>query len=57
MDGKSSTEVPVDIKTLMAGNLAINVHKSAEEAKVYVACGDIKSGGAAKKASGKKSEK
>ena len=42
---------------LMAGNLAINVHKSAEEAKVYVACGDIKGGGAAKKASSKKSEK
>ena len=57
VDGKSSTEVPVDIKTLMAGNLAINVHKSAEEVKVYVACGDIKGGGAAKKASSKKSEK
>ena len=57
-DGKSTTEVPADIKTLTAGNLAINVHKSAEEAKVYVACGNIgKGGGSAKKQSGKKPEK
>ena len=53
-DGKSTTEVPADIKTLTAGKLAINVHKSAEEAKVYVACGDIGKGGSAKKASSKK---
>ena len=57
VEGKSSTEVPADIKTLTAGKLAINVHKSAEEAKVYVACGDIKTAGAAKKASAKKAEK
>jgi hypothetical protein len=55
-DGKSSTEVPVDIKTLTAGKLAINVHKSAQEAKVYVACGNIPGGGAAKKPA-KKMEK
>jgi hypothetical protein len=54
VDGKSTTEVPADIKTLTAGKLAINVHKSAEEAKVYVACGNIgKGGGSAKKQSGK----
>jgi hypothetical protein len=57
MDGKSTSEVPADIKTLMAGNLAINVHKSADEAKVYVACGNIGKGGAAKKESSKKAEK
>ena len=54
VDGKSSSEVAADIKTLTAGNLAINVHKSAEEAKVYVACGNIGKGGVAKKASSKK---
>ena len=55
MDGKSTTEVSADIKTLMAGNLAINVHKSADEAKVYVACGNISKGGEGKKS--KKMEK
>ena len=57
VDGKSTTEVPADIKTLRGGNLAINVHKSAEEAKVYVACGDIKKAGGEKKSSTKKAEK
>lgn len=57
VDGKSSTEVGASMDTLMAGNLAINVHKSAEEVKTYVACGDIKKGGSAKKASSKKMEK
>ena len=55
VDGKSTTEVAADIKTLTAGGLAINVHKSKEEIKVYVACGDI--GGAPKKAAAKKAEK
>jgi hypothetical protein len=53
VDGKATSEVPVSMDTLLAGNLAINVHKSAEEAKTYVACGDIKKGGAAKKSGGK----
>jgi hypothetical protein len=57
VDGKSTTEVPADIKTLRGGNLAINVHKSGEEAKVYVACGDIKKAGGEKKSSTKKAEK
>ena len=55
VDGKSTTVVPQGIDAVRG--MAINVHKSAEEAKVYVACGDIKGGGAAKKASSKKSEK
>src|SRR5262245_52062788 len=41
-DGKSSTTVPVSLETLTKGELAINVHKSAEDLKTYVACGDIK---------------
>ena len=54
VDGKSTSEVSADIKTLTAGKLAVNVHKSAAEVKTYVACGDIKGAGAAKKASAKK---
>ena len=55
-DGKSSSEVPADIKALTAGKLAINVHKSKEDIKTYVACGNIGKGGGAKKASDKQSE-
>jgi|GEM_PF-1909378 len=41
--GKSSTMLAVSTKELLAGlPLAINVHKSNEEASVYVACGDVK---------------
>ena len=57
VDGKSTTEVPVSISELQKGNLAINVHKSAEDVKTYVACGDIKGGGSAEKKSTKKMEK
>ena len=57
VDGKSTTEVPVSISELQKGNLAINVHKSADEVKVYVACGDIKGAGGAKKSAAKKADK
>ena len=40
-DGKSTTEVNVAIEDLVGQGFAINVHKSADEAQVYVACGDI----------------
>ena len=40
-NGVSDTTVDVTMDTLMAGQYAINVHKSAAEASVYVACGDI----------------
>jgi len=43
-NGKSSTTVPVKMDELMGGNLAINVHKSAQDLKTYVACGDIRKG-------------
>lgn len=43
-NGKSSTTVPVKLDELMGGNLAINVHKSADDLKTYVACGDIRKG-------------
>jgi hypothetical protein len=42
VDGKSSTLIDASLDSLTSGKHAINVHKSAEELKVYVACGDIK---------------
>jgi len=42
VNGKSSTVVPMGISELTGGNLAINVHKSADDLKTYVSCGDIK---------------
>ena len=47
-NGKSTTTVPVKLEELTGGNLAINVHKSAQDLKTYVACGDIRSGPAKK---------
>ena len=42
VDGKSTTTIPVKLADLQGGNMAINVHKSAEDVKTYVSCGDIK---------------
>jgi hypothetical protein len=41
VDGKSTTEVNVGVEDLVDKGFAVNVHKSADEAQVYVACGDI----------------
>ena len=41
VDGKSTTEVNVAIEDLVDKGFAVNVHNSADEAQVYVACGDI----------------
>lgn len=42
VDGKSETTLEVNLDQLKEETpLAINVHKSASEAKVYVACGDL----------------
>ena len=41
VNGKSVTEIEADFDTLTATPFAINVHKSAAEASVYVSCGDI----------------
>ena len=41
VDGASTTEVSVAIEDLVGQGFAVNVHKSGEEAQVYVACGDI----------------
>jgi Cu/Zn superoxide dismutase len=47
VDGKSSTVVPQGIDSVRG--MAINVHKSADDLKTYVSCGDIGKGGASKK--------
>jgi Cu/Zn superoxide dismutase len=47
VDGKSTTVVPVGLDAVRG--MAINVHKSTDDIKTYVACGDIGKGGAAKK--------
>lgn len=40
-NGKSETTVNVALADLTAKPYAINVHKSAQEASIYVACGNI----------------
>jgi hypothetical protein len=41
-DGRSETVVDVPLSELLAGQFAINVHKSQEEISTYVACGEIR---------------
>jgi hypothetical protein len=42
VNGKSSSEVPVKMDELLGGGMAVNVHKSGDDIKTYVACGDLK---------------
>lgn len=39
--GRSTTIVPVSLDTILKDRTAINIHKSAAEAQVYVSCGNI----------------
>lgn len=39
--GDSRTEVDVSLDDLTSGEYAVNVHKSAEEIDVYIACGNV----------------
>jgi hypothetical protein len=41
VNGKSTTVLDMPMKQVMAGG-AVNVHKSAQDVKTYVACGDLK---------------
>jgi hypothetical protein len=41
-DGKSTTMLDMPMKKVLSGGGAINVHKSTEDLKTYVACGDLK---------------
>jgi hypothetical protein len=40
-NGQSETTVPAALADLQGGKYAINIHKSAAEAAIYVACGEI----------------
>ncbi|MBD5633379.1 MAG: hypothetical protein IAI49_02770 [Candidatus Eremiobacteraeota bacterium] len=40
-DGKSTSTIGAPIATLVGGGFAVNVHKSADDLKDYVACGDL----------------
>lgn len=40
--GKSNTVLDTPLRSLIKGNMAINVHESASNLKKYVACGDLK---------------
>jgi len=44
VDGKSESTVKASMKDLTTGGYAINGHKSAQDLKTYVFCGDIKAG-------------
>ena len=57
VDGKSTTEVPVGLAEIQKGTYAVNVHKSADDLKTYVSCGNIRKAGGAAKKSAKKAEK
>jgi LPXTG-motif cell wall-anchored protein len=41
VNGHSETMIEADVDELTNGNYAINVHKSAAEASVYVSCGNL----------------
>jgi hypothetical protein len=41
VDGRSETTVDVSLADLQKKAYAVNVHKSADEADVYVSCGDV----------------
>jgi hypothetical protein len=41
IDGISQTTIPQPIDALVAHGFAVNVHKSAKEASIYVSCGDL----------------
>lgn len=43
VDGESDTTVEISVDDLVATEYAVNVHESAENADVYVACADVRS--------------
>lgn len=42
LDGTSDTTIAVPMATLFATPMAVNIHKSGPDAKIYVACVDLK---------------
>lgn len=41
IDGKSDTVLPISLADLLAGDLALNLHVSAQEMGTYTACVDL----------------
>jgi hypothetical protein len=41
VDGRSESTVDASVDELLAGELAVNVHRSDDDLETYVACGDI----------------
>lgn len=41
IDGASDTELPISLADLLAGDLALNLHVSAQEMGTYTACVDL----------------
>jgi LPXTG-motif cell wall-anchored protein len=52
MNGTSTSEVNATIPTILSMQHAINLHKSPQEASVYVACGNVVAGATALPATG-----
>lgn len=42
VDGDSSTVVPASLSELLAGDLAINLHRSNEDLRTYTACAELR---------------
>lgn len=42
VNGSSSTVVPATLDELMAGDLAVNLHRSNEDLATYTACADLR---------------
>jgi hypothetical protein len=42
VNGSSTTVVPATLSELMAGDLAINLHRSNEDLATYTACADLR---------------
>jgi hypothetical protein len=42
VNGVSATEVPASLAELVAGDLAVNLHRSNEDMRTYTACADLR---------------
>lgn len=51
-NGVATTEVDVPLASLLTGQFAVNLHKSAQEASTYTSCGTIVAGASALPATG-----
>ena len=42
VEGVSTTDVPASLNELMAGDLAVNLHRSNDDMRTYTACADLR---------------